>query len=323
MGRTASLRLVRTVVVSDLHLGSRSEGDVLRRRAAREKLIERVDGADRLVLLGDTIELRQGPAREAMAVAQPVLEELGAALGKARRGRARARQPRPRARRAMARAPRRARRAAAAEPRGASGRRRQRGDRGDRAVARAREAHRRLSRASGCATTSTPLTATTSTATPPCRRSSGSARGSWAGWSARCPRADARPEDYEAALAPLYAWMHALSERSGGGRRRPPSRGERGGLARPRRRRPPPAARPPARGDPAAGHLGRSTGSDWARCEPTSPPRSCAAPASSRWPRRPRGWASRRAMSSTATRIAPARSRTTTRWSGRCPTAGG
>jgi len=73
---------VRTVVVSDLHLGSRSEADVLRRRAPRDKLIERVEGADRLVLLGDTIELRQGPAREAMAVAQPVLEELGGALGK-------------------------------------------------------------------------------------------------------------------------------------------------------------------------------------------------------------------------------------------------
>jgi hypothetical protein len=73
---------VRTVVVSDLHLGSRSEADVLRRRAPRDKLVERVEGADRLVLLGDTIELRQGPAREAMAVAQPVLEELGGALGK-------------------------------------------------------------------------------------------------------------------------------------------------------------------------------------------------------------------------------------------------
>lgn len=81
-GPRSSVSAVRTVVVSDLHLGTRSEADVLRRRVAREKLIERVDGADRLVLLGDTIELRQGPAREAMAVAQPVLEELGAVLGK-------------------------------------------------------------------------------------------------------------------------------------------------------------------------------------------------------------------------------------------------
>jgi len=34
---------------------------------------------------------------------------------------------------------------------------------------------------------------------------------------------EARPEDYEAALAPLYAWMHAMAERSGSGKRRPPS----------------------------------------------------------------------------------------------------
>ncbi|MDX6656540.1 MAG: hypothetical protein QOH62_1333 [Solirubrobacteraceae bacterium] len=72
---------MRTLVVSDLHLGSRSEGDVLRRRVARDALLERVEGADRLVLLGDTIELRQGPAREAMAVARPIIEELGGALG--------------------------------------------------------------------------------------------------------------------------------------------------------------------------------------------------------------------------------------------------
>src|SRR3954454_16700671 len=75
---------VRTVVVSDLHLGSRSEGDVLRRRVAREKTLERVEGADRLVLLGGTVELRQGPAREGVAMPQPVLEELGAALGNGR-----------------------------------------------------------------------------------------------------------------------------------------------------------------------------------------------------------------------------------------------
>jgi hypothetical protein len=42
-------------------------------------------------------------------------------------------------------------------------------------------------------------------------------------WVVRIPADGATPDDYEAALAPLYAWMHALSERSGGGRRRPPS----------------------------------------------------------------------------------------------------
>ena len=38
-------------------------------------------GADRLVLLGDAIELRHGPVRDALAIAKPVFQELGAALG--------------------------------------------------------------------------------------------------------------------------------------------------------------------------------------------------------------------------------------------------
>jgi hypothetical protein len=37
------------------------------------------------------------------------------------------------------------------------------------------------------------------------------------------PEDEAKPDDYEAALAPLYAWMHAMAERSGSGKRRPPS----------------------------------------------------------------------------------------------------
>lgn len=40
-------------------------------------------GVERLVLLGDTLELRQGPPREALAVAGPLVAELGAALGSA------------------------------------------------------------------------------------------------------------------------------------------------------------------------------------------------------------------------------------------------
>src|SRR4051812_39182528 len=71
---------VRTVVVSDLHLGARTGVDLLRRPAARAALLERLDGADRLVLLGDTLELRHGPVREALAAARPVLEAIGAAM---------------------------------------------------------------------------------------------------------------------------------------------------------------------------------------------------------------------------------------------------
>jgi predicted phosphodiesterase len=72
---------MRTLVVSDLHLGGRTDVDVLRHSpAARAALAARLGDVDRLVLLGDTLELRHGPAREALAAARPVLEELGAAL---------------------------------------------------------------------------------------------------------------------------------------------------------------------------------------------------------------------------------------------------
>jgi hypothetical protein len=72
---------MRTLVVSDLHLGGRTGVDVLRRSAvARAALAAQLARVDRLVLLGDTLELRHGPAREALAAARPVLEELGAAL---------------------------------------------------------------------------------------------------------------------------------------------------------------------------------------------------------------------------------------------------
>src|SRR4051794_41226934 len=82
MAQDSSLPLVRTVVVSDLHLGSRSEGDVLRRRVARDKLLERIEGTDRLVPLGDPIEPRQGPPPGAMADPPPGPAGLGAAPGR-------------------------------------------------------------------------------------------------------------------------------------------------------------------------------------------------------------------------------------------------
>lgn len=73
---------MKTLVVSDLHLGARSGIDLLRARAdVRDALIAGLEGVERLVLLGDVIELREGPAVEAMAQARPVLEELGTHLG--------------------------------------------------------------------------------------------------------------------------------------------------------------------------------------------------------------------------------------------------
>ena len=52
----------------------------MRRAQPREALISAVAECDRLVLLGDVIELRHGPLRDALANARPVLEEIGAAL---------------------------------------------------------------------------------------------------------------------------------------------------------------------------------------------------------------------------------------------------
>jgi hypothetical protein len=71
---------MRTLVLSDLHLGSVSRADLLRRPQLREPLLELVAEAGRVVLLGDVLELRHGPPREALAVARPFFEELGRAL---------------------------------------------------------------------------------------------------------------------------------------------------------------------------------------------------------------------------------------------------
>src|ERR1700722_11850591 len=71
---------MRTLVVSDLHLGAGSGADVLRRPGPRAALIEALADIERLVLLGDVLELRHGPRRDALAAAQPFFEELGRAF---------------------------------------------------------------------------------------------------------------------------------------------------------------------------------------------------------------------------------------------------
>ena len=68
---------VRTAIVSDLHLGSLSGADVARRPRARERLLEALAAADRVVLLGDALELREGPLADALQRAQPFFEALG------------------------------------------------------------------------------------------------------------------------------------------------------------------------------------------------------------------------------------------------------
>jgi predicted phosphodiesterase len=75
---------VRTVVVSDLHLGTAGGRDVLRHPGPRAALAERVRGADHLVLLGDVLELRERPIAVVLAAVEPFFRELGEALGGAR-----------------------------------------------------------------------------------------------------------------------------------------------------------------------------------------------------------------------------------------------
>jgi len=72
---------VRTLVVSDLHLGAASGKDLLRRPELRAPLIERLRGVDRFVILGDGLELREAAHRDAAAHAERFLREAGAALG--------------------------------------------------------------------------------------------------------------------------------------------------------------------------------------------------------------------------------------------------
>ena len=73
---------MRTLVLSDLHLGSRTDADVLRREDARAALAEEVErvAPTRLVLLGDTLELRHGPVADALQTAAPALHAIADAL---------------------------------------------------------------------------------------------------------------------------------------------------------------------------------------------------------------------------------------------------
>jgi UDP-2,3-diacylglucosamine pyrophosphatase LpxH len=69
---------VRTLVISDLHLGARARPGVLARAEPRRRLVAQLEGVDRLVLLGDVLE---GVNRRSVRVAEPVLREIGHAMG--------------------------------------------------------------------------------------------------------------------------------------------------------------------------------------------------------------------------------------------------
>lgn len=68
-------------VISDLHLGTRMGGDLLGRDGVRARLLEELAGADDVVLLGDTVELRDDGLNEALERAMPFFEALAEAVG--------------------------------------------------------------------------------------------------------------------------------------------------------------------------------------------------------------------------------------------------
>jgi hypothetical protein len=72
---------VRTLVISDLHLGSARHADLVRRAELRTPLLEALADVDRLVILGDALELREAPQRDAAEIAGPFFAEVGGALG--------------------------------------------------------------------------------------------------------------------------------------------------------------------------------------------------------------------------------------------------
>jgi predicted phosphodiesterase len=69
-----------TAVISDLHLGALNDADMLRRPGAVERLAEALRPADGVVLLGDTLELRERPVAALLDVVRPVFDRLAPAL---------------------------------------------------------------------------------------------------------------------------------------------------------------------------------------------------------------------------------------------------
>ena len=70
-------------MISDLHVGTRLRRDLLRHSDAVRALAGALEGVDRLVLLGDTLELRDRPRPEVLEVAAAELDDddpLGYAL---------------------------------------------------------------------------------------------------------------------------------------------------------------------------------------------------------------------------------------------------
>src|SRR3954447_18785141 len=72
---------IKRAVMFDLHLGNLIASDLVRDPEVCVTLLDELSGADRIVLLGDVLELRDRPAGESVERAAPFLELLGTAAG--------------------------------------------------------------------------------------------------------------------------------------------------------------------------------------------------------------------------------------------------
>lgn len=72
---------MRTLVISDLHVGAQGDEPRLEDPDAMAALRAAAGLADRLILLGDILEFRRGPVRHALAAAERTLPKLGEVLG--------------------------------------------------------------------------------------------------------------------------------------------------------------------------------------------------------------------------------------------------
>ncbi len=71
--------MTRTLIISDLHIGAYAGHCVLERPAVLEAFLAQLVGFDRLIILGDLIELGEGrPPEEVLEIAGPILTAIGA-----------------------------------------------------------------------------------------------------------------------------------------------------------------------------------------------------------------------------------------------------
>jgi hypothetical protein len=70
---------VRTLIASDLHLGAGTDVDLLRDDRLREPLLTAAGESERVILLGDVVELRERPLAEALELTVPFFEALAEA----------------------------------------------------------------------------------------------------------------------------------------------------------------------------------------------------------------------------------------------------